>query len=1145
MFKNTQRSIPVLLSFIYVFQVILMPAASVFAGEHERLQLPFPNALIEASPGFRPMVLKGLTVRPDNPLEFDFILDMGDMVYAGDPLREEGLKLVKYFLATITIPENELWVNLSPYENDRIIPNGFGQTVMGRDLLAQDYVLKQFTASMMYPEAHLGEAFWQRVYKKAMEKYGTTEIPMNTFNKIWIVPDEAVVYENETTAYVVKTHLKVMLEEDYFALQKNLGKDKFGLNKIKNKVAEVVSGVTSEVVRDVLIPEIEKEVNKGKNFALLRQIYHSVILATWYKDNLRDTILNQVYRNKEKTRGVDVDDLSYKEAIYQKYVKSFREGVYNFIKEEYDPMEQGVVARKYFSGGNDLRQTSAVRQDVQTLDRDLAMLVNEEQNNGLAMTVRLLEFTQPNSDKVTEMEAAQQSLQTEAAMFDQNLLQEKFPNRFVTRPNIDIVDPKLSGYVESLRTAREKGYKVLTDVSLEAIIYKLKGYAQLAQGKGGLGFLTGETWNNLSVLKDFNHWLSSGVMPLYSAFTEGDQWIDIDWMKEKGIDPFLIRDASGKSEILTIDVDFNGATYKVGVFWVDLGGTPVFALANPQIFSHIYPEDYSLRMQQYGFTGRAVVELYKQLGIESTAVRMSEPQLFFVGQSMINDRTYFENTTDNEKSVFAETEYVFTTHTPEKAALPIWSDIAYLRSQVGSDLVPDNIIKNGIISAADALGQIANTINGVSPEHGKITQLVVLPQHAWKTTGIQNGSDPYLWYSDALAQLITREGVENVQGRDLFLINEAQKEALNVMLKEKGLNGFDNLDRPLFGALRRLVQYKEQGIYIPIMEWITGERDQTYDTPWGKRLGLGANILLGGVGRDQSGMDWERQLKQMQNDPRFKGKFIFINETGTEVMQKAVSGSNIWLETPRHTREASGTSGGRAGLNGVLVIGTATGEILSFIRNGENGWSVNPFEGWDLGTLAWGFELGSDDIVRRFNSQGVPMIMASMQEASELYYSYRAGTSTEFAQRQESILISAHQSVDIKEMVKHYGIFFDETLRGTGAAGYEVERDKFEKGEGKYGGIDLNPALFQLKIRRDGKGVPLPKQKQPVQSIDIDGFIPVIINVVPLPNLPQSIGILGEAIIEQPVADDRVQTAPVIVPQISSQRLRLEINGVL
>ena len=89
----------------------------------------------------------------------------------------ESSKLIKYFLAALTTPENEMWVNLSPYEKDRIIPDAFGITEMGRDLLAQDYILKQITSSLMYPEDELGSRFWDKVYAAAYEKFGSVDIP--------------------------------------------------------------------------------------------------------------------------------------------------------------------------------------------------------------------------------------------------------------------------------------------------------------------------------------------------------------------------------------------------------------------------------------------------------------------------------------------------------------------------------------------------------------------------------------------------------------------------------------------------------------------------------------------------------------------------------------------------------------------------------------------------------------------------------------------------------------------------------------------------------------------------------------------------------------------------------------------------------
>ena len=176
--------------------------------------------MVHLSPEFNPPILKGIKVHPDNPFRFDFILDVGDG--SKPPLREESIKLIKYFLASLTIPEKDLWVNLSPYEKNRIIPQSFGLTEMGRDLLAEDYMLKQITASLIYPEGETGKRFWKRIYAEAEKKFGTTNIPVNTFNKVWIVPEKAVVYENPKagTAYIVESKLKVMLEQDYLSLRK-------------------------------------------------------------------------------------------------------------------------------------------------------------------------------------------------------------------------------------------------------------------------------------------------------------------------------------------------------------------------------------------------------------------------------------------------------------------------------------------------------------------------------------------------------------------------------------------------------------------------------------------------------------------------------------------------------------------------------------------------------------------------------------------------------------------------------------------------------------------------------------------------------------------------------------------------------------
>ncbi|MCR4338034.1 MAG: hypothetical protein NUV91_09555, partial [Candidatus Omnitrophica bacterium] len=235
--------------------------------------LPLPNQRVELTPSFSPVILRGMKVIPEDPFRFDFIVERGDSSLNSKEFKKESTRLIRYFLSALTIPEEDLWVNLSPYEKDRIIPDDLSKTEMGRDLLSQDYLLKQLTASLMYPESSVGKEFWERVYRKARESFGTTEIPVNTFHKVWIIPDRAKIYENGENVFIVGGHLKVMLEQDYLAeAAQNISKE---------------DKLSTDIVRKIVLPAIEQEVNEGKHFERLRQIYHAMILATWFKRNLK------------------------------------------------------------------------------------------------------------------------------------------------------------------------------------------------------------------------------------------------------------------------------------------------------------------------------------------------------------------------------------------------------------------------------------------------------------------------------------------------------------------------------------------------------------------------------------------------------------------------------------------------------------------------------------------------------------------------------------------------------------------------------------------------------------------------------------------------------------------------------------------
>ena len=316
---------------------ILMPR---FALAQEGFYLPDTNLRISLSKPYKPPVLNGIKIYQDNPFRFDFMLHHGDQDLESQNLHSESMKLIRYFLAALTIPEEDLWVNLSPFEGNRIITTAFSQTEMGRDLLAQDYVLKQLVSSLMHPDDHLGVSFWDKIYKKIYDQYGTTDMPVNTFNKVWILPDTAEVYEQKDAAFITHSRLKVMLEEDYLATA----------HESKGEKAGKETNIASQIMREVILPELEKEVNEGSHFSQLRQMYHALILATWFKKNLKNTFLGQTYVAQNKIIGIDIEDKQVREKIYHQYLDAYKKGVYNFVKEDYDPNTQKIIPRKYFLG---------------------------------------------------------------------------------------------------------------------------------------------------------------------------------------------------------------------------------------------------------------------------------------------------------------------------------------------------------------------------------------------------------------------------------------------------------------------------------------------------------------------------------------------------------------------------------------------------------------------------------------------------------------------------------------------------------------------------------------------------------------------------------------------------------------------------
>ena len=291
---------------------------------------------------FRPLHLRYLAFDATKN-NFQLLLDKGDNKKLSTQFLEESSStLLKYFFIGVTLPNSAFWVNLRPDREERIIDEKLGQTDVGKILLEADLQLKKDTAKFTSPETSEGKEYWNKLYKKAGAIFGSSDVTIPTLTRPWIVPDEIIVRETPSSAYVYKATLKVMLEQDYL---KDSAVYKFDDQRLKE-----LNEYSSELIRELIIPKITKEINNSKRYAALRQVYYSLILSQWFKDKCSQK--GSIYAgliDQENLSGLTSKESWSKTTYFNEYQKSFKDGEYN-IKEPVNTLF-GRSIRSYFSGG--------------------------------------------------------------------------------------------------------------------------------------------------------------------------------------------------------------------------------------------------------------------------------------------------------------------------------------------------------------------------------------------------------------------------------------------------------------------------------------------------------------------------------------------------------------------------------------------------------------------------------------------------------------------------------------------------------------------------------------------------------------------------------------------------------------------------
>ena len=327
--------------FCFVFSIVLTDLMCITNARAAVFGLPEPGSMLAVSQKHTDPLLRGLKVDYDNPLNFQFIFDTAD---EDDVTQDQARMMINYFFAALAVPDESLWVNLSPYEADRVIEASLGQTDLGRDMLAQDYVLKQLSSSLTHPDTESGEKYWSGINNSSSIMHNSET---GGFSKIWITPDieNLEVMEGDGFVWVARAGLTAQTEADYLAMQKS----SIGANsRILPDSSVMAEGENMISPLHTILPSVINEINNGSSFSSLRQMYNAMILAMWFKKRFKESFYSG-YIDKQNVRGIDIQDKSSKDKIFDLYRQAFEEGAYNVVRRE--RLNGQTHKRRYTSGG--------------------------------------------------------------------------------------------------------------------------------------------------------------------------------------------------------------------------------------------------------------------------------------------------------------------------------------------------------------------------------------------------------------------------------------------------------------------------------------------------------------------------------------------------------------------------------------------------------------------------------------------------------------------------------------------------------------------------------------------------------------------------------------------------------------------------
>jgi glycogen phosphorylase len=508
-----------------------------------------------------------------------------------------------------------------------------------------------------------------------------------------------------------------------------------------------------------------------------------------------------------------------------------------------------------------------------------------------------------------------------------------------------------------------------------------------------------------------------------------------DWERQP-VSPVL----DGAGERLVVEVEMGDGVVRVQAWAVEVGRVQVYLLDSdvpgntPEhraITAHLYGGDRDTRLRQELVLGVGGVRLLAAVGLHPAVLHLNEGHAAFAGLERLRPRLTAGMDLAGAVAA-ARTELVFTTHTPVPAGHDRFerelaaTHLAPLAEQLG-------VRFDELWSLATGTGEpdwnqtvlalrLAGRANGVARLHGRVSR--EMWAHLWPDEPtdrvpidhVTNGVHVERWTGPEIGRVVERAAgagwqhrfdadawaaVRDVAADELWAARNAARRRLIDVARRRlseqaarlgvGPDG-SQLDGDVLtiGFARRFATYKRATLLAHDVDRLT----RIVADPQRP-----VQLLIAGKAHpaDQPGQQLIRELVRLSHDPRFQGRIAFLEGYDLELGNALTSGADVWLNNPLRPFEASGTSGMKAAMNGVLNLSVLDGwwdeavADLAELADVGFGWAVGDTAedrdraSQDASDAAALYALLEDQVVPLFhdrNEDGIPLRWITMMKDS-------------------------------------------------------------------------------------------------------------------------------------------------------------------